>query len=123
MAPRSLARFLGLCNVVAGALLLSAPTVVLGDLDGARTSSARLLGASVGVLLVAIGAGALRTPPESLRTYLWTFGVAVKIVAALIWSLTALQTGVAGLWAGAAADAAIALVIAGGLSRVSGPPR
>ena len=117
MAPRSLALVLGLCNVVAGALLVSAPSLVLGTLEGSHTPSARLLGGCIGVLLAAIGVGALGTPPEAIRSYLWIFGVAVKVVAALLWSLTALQTGAGGLLFGAAADGALALAIAGGLWR------
>jgi hypothetical protein len=119
MAPRSLALVLGLCNVVAGALLVSAPSLLLGSLEGSHTPSASLLRGCIGVLLVAIGVGALRMPPEALRSYLWIFGVAVKVVAAMLWSLTALQTGVDGLWIGAAADGALALVIAAGLWRPS----
>jgi hypothetical protein len=120
MAPRSLALGLGLCNVVAGALLVSAPSLLLGTLEGSQTSSARLLGGCAGVLLTAIGVGALRMPTEALRSYLWIFGVGVKGVAALLWAVTALQTGAAGLWFGAAADGALALAIAGGLWRNAG---
>ena len=121
MAPRPLVHLVGLCNVVAGALLMSAPSLLLGTLDGSQTSSARLLGGGAGVLLTAIGVGALRMPAEALRSYLWIFGVAVKLMAALLWSLTALQTGAGGLWLGATTDAALALIIASGLLRPTRP--
>ena len=122
MAPRSLAYVLGLCNLVAGALLMSRPRLLLGDLAGTRTPAAELLLGCLGLVLIAVGSGAMRMPSNALPTYLWIFGVAVKVVAALLWSLTALETGTGALWMGAGGDAAIALVIAVGLLRAVPEP-
>ena len=112
MAPRLAAHLLGLCNVVAGALVACAPGILMPGLDGLGSAGARLLGISLGVVLAAVGIGAWLMPADARRMYLWIFGVAVKIVAAAVWGATAMTTGVTVLAAGAAFDLAVALAIA-----------
>ena len=113
MAPRLAAHLLGLCNVVAGALVALAPVLLMPGLDGLGSPAARLLGASLGVVLAAVGIGAWLVHAEARRGYLWIFGVGVKVVAAIIWAGAAMTTGVLVLAAGAVFDLAIAIAIAG----------
>ncbi len=113
MSPRLALYVLGLGNLVAGALVALAPAVVLSAADGRHSTSARLLGGSLAVMLVAVGSAGWLLPPEARRAYLWIFGVAVKAAAALLWGATALATGLIMLAAGAVADLAVALAIAG----------
>jgi hypothetical protein len=117
MPPRWAIHTLGLCNVVAGALVALVPSVFMPGADGIDTISSRLLGASLGVVLVAVGAGAWLLPSTAVGVYLWLFGVGVKVVAAALWGWAARQSGVGMLWVGAALDLAVALAIAGGLLR------
>jgi hypothetical protein len=116
MRPRVLAHLLGLCNLVAGALLSWRPELLLAGVDGVHTAAARLLGASAAVFLVGVAAGAWWLPAAARRPYLWIFGVTVKAVAALVWATAAIATGASSAWTGAAFDGALALVIAAGLS-------
>ncbi|AMY12203.1 hypothetical protein LuPra_05476 [Luteitalea pratensis] len=116
MAPRLATHLLGLCNVVAGALVACAPVILMPGLNGLDSPGARLLGVSLGVVLVSVGIGAWLIPADGRRVYLWIFGVAVKVVASAVWGAAALTTGVAMLAAGAALDLAVALAIAGMLS-------
>ena len=119
MSPRTIAHLLGLCNLVAGALLVFGRQLVMPGLTGAATPAAQLLAASLGVVLAAIAIGAWLLPATALRPYLWVFGVAVKGVAALLWGMAALTTGAGSLWTGACFDAALALVIALALRRAT----
>ena len=112
MAPRLAAHLLGLCNVVAGALVAYAPVILIPGLEGLGSPGARLLGVSLGIVLAAVGIGAWLMPADARRMYLWIFGVAVKVVAAAVWGTTAISTGVTMLAVGAAFDLAVALVIA-----------
>ena len=112
MAPRLAAHLLGLCNVVAGALVACAPVILMPGLDGLGSAGTRLLGSSLGIVLAAVGIGAWLMPADARRIYLWIFGVAVKGVAAAVWGAAAMTTGVTMLAAGAALDLAVALVIA-----------
>ena len=75
MAPRLAAHLLGLCNVVAGALVACAPAILMPGLDGLGSPGARLLGVSLGVVLAAVGIGAWLMPADARRMYLWIFGV------------------------------------------------
>ena len=113
MSPRLAAHLLGLCNVVAGALVVWAPAMLMPGVGGLGSPAAGLLGASLGVLLTAVGIGAWIVPVEARRTYLWMFGVGVKVVAAIIWAAAAMTTGVMMLAAGAVVDLAIASAITG----------
>jgi hypothetical protein len=117
MSPRFAVHILGLCNLVAGALVAWAPSALMPGLGGLDTSGARLLGASLGVMLAGAGAGAWVMPPAAVPPYLWLFGVGVKLVGAVLWGWKAQQSGVAMLWAGAALDVFVALVISGILLR------
>ena len=118
MAPRLAAHLLGLCNVVAGALVACAPELLMPGLDGLGSPAARLLGASLGVVLAAVGVGAWVVPAEARSSYLWIFGVGVKVVAAAVWAGAAMTTGVAMLGAGSVFDLAVAIAVAGLLTRV-----
>src|SRR6188474_52079 len=104
MAPRLAAHLLGLCNVVAGALVACAPAILMPGLDGLGSAGTRLLGSSLGLVLAAVGIGAWLMPADARRSYLWIFGVAVKVVAAAVWGTTAISTGVTMLAVGAAFD-------------------
>jgi hypothetical protein len=115
MAPRLAAHLLGLCNLVAGALVASAPVILMPGLDGLDLPGARLLGVSLGIMLSAVGIAAWLIPADARRTYLWIFGVAVKVAGAVVWATVAAQTGVTMLAAGAGFDLAVALAIAGSL--------
>ena len=114
MAPRPLVHVLGLCNVVAGALLVVAPGAI-APLDGASSPAARLLGLSAAVLLWAVAVGGWQLPRTASRPYLWIFGVVVKAIAAAMWGAAAVLAGVPMLWLGAVADLAVAAVIISGL--------
>jgi hypothetical protein len=114
MSPRLLVRILGLCNVVAGALLMFAPRHI-APVDGMHTTAATLMARSAAVLLIAVAIGARWMPGDAARPYLWTFGVGVKLAGAIIWAAAAVETGVAPLWTGAAVDAGVAAVVALGL--------
>ena len=116
MAPRLAAHLLGLCNVVAGALVACAPMFLMPGLEGSTSPGSRLLGMSLGVVLAAVGVGAWLMPADARRVYLWIFGVAVKVVAAAIWGAAAMTTGVALLAVAAVLDLAVALAIAGMLT-------
>ena len=113
MAPRLAAHLLGLCNLVAGALVAFGPVILMAGLDGLGSPGTRLLGMSLGVLLAAVGIGAWLMPADARRVYLWIFGVGVKTVGAAVWCVTAMTTGVAMLAAGAVLDLVVALAIAG----------
>lgn len=115
MAPRLATHLLGLCNLVAGALVACAPMLLMPGLQGLDSAGARLLGVSLGVVLAAVGIGAWLMPAEGRRVYLWIFGVAVKVVGAAVWGLAATMTGVASPATGAVFDLAVALVIVGAL--------
>lgn len=82
---------------------------------GLGSTSANLLGASLGVMLGAIGLGAWLVDDASVRGYLWLFGVGVKVTAAALWGLAALRSGSNMLWSGAALDLAVASLIAASL--------
>jgi len=114
MSPTVLVRILGLCNLVAGALLVWAPTLV-APLEGAGSPAAVLAFRSAAVLLVAVAAGAWVLPAGALRPFLWLFGVSVKLAAAAIWAAAAMSAGTPQLWLGAGVDASVAAVIATGL--------
>ena len=109
MQPRALVHMLGLCNIVAGAFLMLAPELV--PVPGADTPAGRLLGTSAGIMLWAIALGGWRQPPNAVRSYLWIFGVGVKVIGAGAWGTVATATGASSLWAGALADLALALTI------------
>ena len=111
MAPRLAAHLLGLCNVVAGALVACAPALLLRGLDGLDSPGARLFGVSLGVVLAAVGVGAWVMPADGRRTYLWIFGVAVKIAGAASWGIAAKLTGATTLAMGAVFDVAVATAI------------
>ena len=113
MAPRLATHLLGLCNLVAGALVACAPVYLIPGLDGLDSPGARLLGVSLGVVLAAVGIGAWLMPGDGRRAYLWIFGVAVKVAGAAVWGTAAMMTGVTMLAAGAAFDLAVAVAIAG----------
>jgi hypothetical protein len=112
MAPQPAVFLLGLCNLVAGALFVFAPGVLMSSVDGRGSASTRLLGLSLGLLLVAVGGGAALMPPAARRTYLWLFGVAVKVMAAAVWGAIAIASGTTTLAAAAAGDLLVALTIA-----------
>lgn len=115
MPPRWAVHTLGLCNVIAGALVVLAPSLLMPGLDGNDTTTARLLSASLGMLVAAVGAGAWLMPAAAVRAYLWLFGVGVKLLTSVLWGCFASHSGVGMLWAGAMSDLAVALVIASGL--------
>lgn len=119
MSPRLLVRILGLCNIVAGALLVFAPTHI-APVEGMYSAAATLTARSAAVLLIAVAVGATCMPSNAVRPYLWIFGVGVKLVGAILWAAAAAQTGTGPLWVGAAIDAALAAVIALGLLAASG---
>lgn len=114
MAPRMLVHVLGLCNVVAGALLAFAPALI-APVEGVHSPAATLALRSAASLLLAVAVGAWAMPPNAARRYLWIFGVVIKSVAALVWAATAFETGVPGTWVAPALDLPIAAVIAVGL--------
>ena len=116
MAPRFLVHLLGLCNVVAGALLFFSPARLV-PLPGANTDAATLLARSQGVVLAAIGVGAWLTPRAATRGYLWIFGVAVKALGAALWTWAAIASAAPGLWTGASLDALVAMVVTIGLRK------
>ena len=113
MAPRLAVHLLGLCNIVAGALVACAPVLLMPGLQGLTSPAARLLGMSLGIVLAAVGIGAWLMPATANRTYLWIFGVLVKVIAAGAWGATAMTTGATMLAAGALIDIAAAIAIAG----------
>ncbi len=113
MSPQPALLLLGLSNLVAGALVALAPPVVLASADGVHSTSARLLGGSLAIMLVAAGSAGWFVPPAARRAHLWIFGVVVKVAAALLWGWTALAAGLSMLAAAAAADLAVAVAIAG----------
>jgi len=112
MAPRLATHLLGLCNLVAGALVACAPALLLRGLDGLDSPGSRLLAVSLGVVLAAVGIGAWLIPAEGRRTYLWIFGVAVKIAGAALWVIAAAMTGATALAMGAVFDVAVATAVA-----------
>jgi len=113
MAPRPAVYLLGLCNLVAGALVAFAPGALMPGVEGLGSPSTRLLGVSLGILLVAVGAGAVIMPPVARRAYLWLFGVGVKVVAAAMWGAIAVTSGATTLAAAAAGDLLVAMAIVG----------
>lgn len=115
MRPRHAVHVLGLCNLVAGALVAGAPHLVMPGADGLGSLGARLLGTSLGVTLAAIAAGAWLMPPTAVSRYLWLFGVWVKVAGALLWGAAAVSAGSTLLASGAAADLVVAGLIAIGL--------
>lgn len=115
MSPGLLVRVLGLCNVVAGALLACAPTFV-APLEGIHSPAATLATRSTAALLLAIAIGAWSMPPAAVRRYLWIFGVGVKGAGVIIWAAAALATGVPHVWLGAVLDLAVAALIVLGLT-------
>ncbi len=110
MAPRWAVHLLGLGNLVAGAFLAS------GVIPPTASGESRLLAHSAALFLTAIGIGAWVMPAAAQPRYLWTFGVALKAAGALLWGVTAWETGIAWPVAGAAADAVIAFGIGAGLT-------
>lgn len=112
MTPRHAVLLLGLCNLVAGALVAWAPGLLMPGADGLGSTGARVLGGSLGIVLAGSGIGAGLMPAPAIRPYLWVFGVGVKVVAAAVWGTIAAQSGIAMLWAGAALDLAVATAIA-----------
>lgn len=118
MSPTALVNLLGLCNIVAGALLALAPALV-APVDGVHSPAATLAARSAATLLLAVAVGAWAMPPDAVRTFLWIFGVGVKGAAALIWAATALDAGEPRVWVGAAVDGSVAAIIAFGLTTSS----
>jgi hypothetical protein len=117
MSPERALSFLGLCNVVAGALVALAPALLMPGADGLGSTAARLLGGSLGIVLAGSGIGAFRMPGPAVRPYLWVFGIGVKLAAAAAWSAMAGHSGILMLWGGAALDLGIAVVCALALAR------
>jgi hypothetical protein len=115
MRPRQAVHLLGLCNLVAGALLASAPTLLL-PIDGVQSAAGNVLARGLAVVLVAIGIAGWALPDAAVRTYLWVFGVGVKGLGAALWAITAWTSGVAAIGVGAAVDGVLALLIAWSLS-------
>jgi len=122
MSPGRLLNFLGLCNLVAGALFVLAPDRLL-PIDGIDTPAGRLLGRALALFLVGSAAGGWLMPDAARVRYLWLFGVGVKVAAGALWLIVAGRTGQSVLWAGAAADLLVAVVVAIGLTRRSGRRR
>ncbi len=116
MPPRLLAHILGLCNLGAGALLVSDPHLVV-PLDGVHSPAASLLGRAAGTLLVAIAAGAWWLPRTAMSAYLWLFGVGAKIAGVVLWASAALSFGSPALWLGAGVDLIVAVIVTVGLVR------
>lgn len=116
MPPRLLAYVLGLCNLGAGALLISGPQLAV-PLDGAQSPAASLLGRAAGTLLVAIAAGAWWLPRNALSSYLWLFGVGAKIAGVVLWASAALSFESPALWLGAGVDLVVAVMVTTGLLR------
>ncbi len=116
MAPRPLVHLLGLCNVLAGALLVLAPSSAV-PLAGATSPAARVFAGSAAAMLLSVAVAGWLLPATATRTYLWIFGVGVKVAGAVTWSAAAGFTGVPGLWAGALFDLAVAVAIGVGLRR------
>jgi hypothetical protein len=112
MAPRLATHLLGLCNLVAGALVACTPALLMPGLQGLDSPGSRVLGVSLGVVLAAVGVGAWLMPSDGRRAYLWIFGVAVKVAGAAVWGLAAMTTGVTTLAMGAAFDLVVAAAIA-----------
>ncbi|WP_396623439.1 hypothetical protein [Luteitalea sp.] len=117
MPPRLLVHLLGLCNVVAGALVTFALPQLMPGADGLGSTAARVLGGSLAAFLVGSGLGAWLIPAEGRRPYLWVFGVAIKIAAGVLWGSTAVSSGIAQLWIGAVLDLGIAALVATTLLR------
>lgn len=117
MTPRLVASILGLCNVVAGALVTFALPQLMPGADGLGSTAARVLGGSLAAFLVGSGLGAWLMPAEGRRPYLWVFGVAIKIAAGVLWGSSAVSSGIPQLWIGAAVDLAVAAVVFVGLVR------
>jgi hypothetical protein len=117
MTPRHAVLLLGLCNLVAGALVAWAPALLMPGADGLGSTATRLCAGSLGIMLAGAGIGGLLMPDPAVRTYLWVFGVSVKVAATLAWATIAVQSGIAMLWAGAALDLAVAMAIAATLIR------
>jgi hypothetical protein len=117
MTPRHAVLLLGLCNLVAGALVAWAPALLMPGADGLGSTAARVFAGSLGIMLAGAGIGGFLMPDPAVRAYLWVFGVCVKVAATLAWATVAMQSGIAMLWAGAALDRAVALLIAAILSR------
>lgn len=111
MRPQRLLTFLGLCNVVAGALLVAAPERLV-PLDGIELAAGRLLTLTLALFLVASGLAAWLVPAPARRVYLWIFGVGLKGCAALLWGGAALVTDGSALWIGGGADIVVAAVCA-----------
>ena len=101
----------GLCNLVAGALLACRPTLVL-PLDGVQSPAGVVLTRGLAVVLVAIAVAGWSIPDNALRAFLWIFGVGVKGLGAALWGVTAATTGAGVIGAGASMDAAVAVLIA-----------
>lgn len=118
MSPRFLLRILGLCNVVAGALLVFAPALV-GPVAGVDSPAATLARRSAAALLIAVAVGAWSMPAGAATRYLWIFGVGVKLAAAVIWATAAVASGPQ-VWMSAGVDLALAVLIASGLIVRSG---
>jgi hypothetical protein len=117
MTPRQLVIVLGLCNVVAGALVAFALPQLMPGADGLGSTAARVLGGSLSAFLVGTALGAWLMPPEGQRPYLWVFGVAVKIAAGLLWGSIAVSSGIGQMWVGALLDLGIAGVVVVSLLR------
>ena len=117
MTPRHAVLVLGLCNLVAGALVAWAPALLMPGADGLGSTAARVFAGSLGIMLVGTGIGGFLMPEAAVRSYLWLFGVSVKVAATLAWGTIASQSGITMLWAGAALDLAVAMLIAAILIR------
>ena len=100
MTPRHAVLLLGLCNLVAGALVAWVPALLMPGADGLGSTSARVLGSSLGIVLAGSGIGAGLMPEPAVRSYLWVFGVVVKVAGAAAWGTIAAQSGIAMLWGG-----------------------
>ena len=111
MRPRQAVHLLGLCNLVAGALLALAPSLLL-PIEGVHSAAASILARALAVVLAAVGLAGWVLPESALRAYLWVFGVGVKGLGAVLWGLTAWTSGVTAIGGGAAFDAALAMLIA-----------
>ena len=111
MRPRQAVHLLGLCNLVAGALLALAPSLLL-PIEGVQSAAGTLLARALAVVLVAVGIAGWMLPENALRAYLWVFGVGVKGLGAGLWGLSAWTSGVSAIGVGAAFDATLAILIA-----------
>ncbi|BCS35207.1 hypothetical protein TBR22_A44340 [Luteitalea sp. TBR-22] len=117
MPPRLLVHVLGLCNVVAGALVAFGPGLLMPGADGLGTTAARVFGGSLGAFLAGSAVGAWLMPSGARRPYLWVFGVGVKVVAAALWGTLAVSSGITQLWSGAVVDLAVAALVTTSLMR------